>query len=141
MERKGNGGRDAEGGFGGGDSVPLTEMRKRCVWAITGEMGRGVHHYRPYYRWLTIQNHHHMPILFLMVYNNNFTYSLFNSDKSIISSFSCYYSISCCPQRLVQNSMWFGGPSLVIPIRRVRQSSVTGLAQLAPTLQLYYGQH
>lgn len=31
------------------------------------------------------------------------------------------------------NSMWFGGPSLVIPIRRVCQSSVTGLAQLAPT--------
>lgn len=47
-------------------------MRKRCVWAITGEMGRGVHHYRPYYRWLTIQIHHHMPILlFLLLYNNN----------------------------------------------------------------------
>lgn len=37
------------------------------------------------------------------------------------------------------NSMWFGGPSLVIPIRRVRQSSVTGLlAQLAPTTTLLW---
>lgn len=134
----------------GGEYLTPLLLRKRCVWAITGETGRGVHHYRRYYRSVTIHNTSstcpviglnnttiYTTILFLFLFLLYLYLFYYNIDLMIfLLTCTLFYSLPCTQYLLSYgyHSMWFGGPSLVIPIRRVRQSSVTGLAQLvAPT--------